>query len=49
MKKILVLMVGILVIGVNLYAADGDLIVEGNVGIGSSLTNPGARLEINTD
>ncbi len=49
MKKILVLVVGILLIGINLYAADGDLIVEENVGIGSNLTNPGARLEINTD
>ncbi len=49
MKKILVLMMGFLLIGFNLSAADGDLIVEGNVGIGSNLTDPGARLQINTD
>ena len=38
-KKILGLMLGFLLIGVNLFAADGDLIVNGNVGIGT--TNPG--------
>jgi len=35
-KVILVLMIGFLLIGVNLYAADGDLIVEGKVGIGTN-------------
>jgi len=33
---LLVLMFGVLFIGANLYAADGDLIVNGNVGIGTS-------------
>ncbi len=43
-KRILVLLVGVLLIGVNLFAADGDLIVEGNVGIGT--TSPEAPLHI---
>ncbi len=42
-KKILVLMVGCLLIGVNLYAA-GDLIVEGKIGIGT--TSPDQLLHI---
>ena len=43
-SKILGLMVGFLLIGFNLFAADGDLIVNGNVGIGT--TNPGAKLHV---
>ena len=43
MKKILVLMLGFLLITVNLYAA-GDLIVEGNVGIGT--TTPATTLDV---
>jgi len=49
-KRILVLMVGFLFIGVNGFAADGDLIVNGNatvngnVGIGTA--SPTAKLEV---
>ncbi len=39
-KRILGLMFGFLFIGANLFAADGDLIVNGNVGVG--YTNPGS-------
>ena len=46
MKKILVLMIGFLLIAVNLYAA-GDLIVEGNVGIGT--TAPNTKVDIAGD
>jgi len=42
-KKTLILMLGFLLIGVNLYAA-GDLIVEGKAGIGT--TTPGATLDV---
>ncbi len=42
-KKILGLMFGFLLIGVNLFAADGDLIVNGNVGIGTT-TNTTSKL-----
>ncbi len=38
MKRIFILVIGFLFIGVNLYAA-GDLIVEGNVGIGTTAPN----------
>ena len=41
---LLVLMLGVLFIGVNLYAADGDLIVNGKIGIGTS--NPAAKFEV---
>ena len=50
-KLILVLLIGILFIGTNIFAADGDLIVNGNatingnVGIGT--TNPTQKLEVN--
>ncbi len=36
MKKILVLMLGFLLITANLYAADGDVIAEGDAGTGST-------------
>ncbi len=44
-KKILGLVIGFMLIGGNLFAADGDLIVNGNVGIGT--TNPTEKLEVN--
>ncbi len=44
MKKTLILMLGFLLIGINLYAA-GDLIVEGNVGIGT--TSPTVEFDMN--
>ena len=43
-KKLLVLLTGILLIGSNVFAADGDFIVEGNVGIGTS--SPGTQLHV---
>lgn len=43
-KKILGLVIGFLLIGFNLFAADGDLIVNGNVGIGT--VSPSDRLEV---
>lgn len=46
-KKTLILMLGFLLIGINLYAADGDLIVEGNVGIGT--TAPNTKVDIAGD
>ncbi len=46
MKKLIIgLMACILLIGTNLFAADGDLIVNGNVGIGT--TSPTGKLGIN--
>jgi len=45
MKRISLLTALFLLIGINLYAADGDLIVEGNVGIGT--TTPAAPLDVN--
>jgi hypothetical protein len=42
--KILGLTVALLLIGVNGWAADGDLIVNGNTGLGT--TSPSARLQI---
>ena len=38
MKKILILMIGLLLIGVNAYSA-GDLIVNGKLGVGTTPTN----------
>ena len=45
-SKILGLMVGFLLIGFNLFAADGDLIVNGNVGIGT--TSPNTKMQVTT-
>lgn len=45
MRKILFLTAFFLLMGINLYAADGDLIVEGNVGIGTA--TPAAPLDVN--
>lgn len=42
--KVLILMVGLLLIGGNLYAANGDLIVNGNLGVGT--TTPQAKLHV---
>ena len=44
-KVILVLMIVFLLIGINLYAADGDLIVEGKIGVGT--TTPSEALDVN--
>jgi hypothetical protein len=46
-KKILVLLIGILLIAINLYAEPGDVFVEGKLGVGT--TTPNARLEVNGD
>lgn len=49
-KRVLVLVVGFLFVGVSVFAADGDLIVNGNatvngnVGIGT--TTPGYKLDV---
>jgi len=43
-KTVLILMLGVLFIASNLFAADGDFIVEGNVGIGTSA--PSNKLEL---
>jgi len=45
MKKAIVLMIWILLLGINLSAKAGDLIVEGNVGIGTA--TPTAPLDVN--
>jgi hypothetical protein len=46
-KNILGLVMGFLMIGMNGYAADGDLIVNGSVGIGMTTeTEPDRRLEV---
>lgn len=43
--KLMVFMVGLMLMGANLYAADGDLIVNGNVGVGT--TTPTQKLDVN--
>jgi hypothetical protein len=45
-KKVLVLIVGLLLVGVNGFAADGDLIVNGSVGIGTGAADPVSRIEV---
>lgn len=42
--KFLGLMLGVVLIGANLYAADGDLIVNGNLGVGT--TTPTQKLDV---
>ena len=46
MKRIFILVIGFLLIAVNLYAA-GDLIVEGNVGIGTATPDRILHSELN--
>lgn len=43
-KTVLILMLGVLFIASNIFAADGDFIVEGNVGIGTP--TPSAALDV---
>ncbi len=43
-RKIMLFILGFLLIGVNVFAADGDFIIEGNVGIGTA--TPSARLQV---
>jgi len=43
-KKIIGCIMGFLLIAVNAFAANGDFIVDGNLGVGAA--NPGARLEV---
>lgn len=43
-KMVIALMIAFLLFGANLFAADGDLIVNGNVGIGD--TNPASPLTV---
>lgn len=45
-RRFAILMIGFLLAAANVFAADGDLIVNGNMGIGT--TTPGAKLEVNT-
>jgi hypothetical protein len=40
-KRILVLVVGFLLIGINAFAADGDLVVNGNATVNNNLTVQG--------
>ena len=46
-KKIAWLVAGLFLFGGTLYAASGDLIVNGNLGIGTA--SPGAKLDIKAD
>jgi len=46
MKKTLGLVIGFVLLAVNLFAADGDLIVNNRVGIGTG-SNPASKLEVN--
>jgi hypothetical protein len=43
-KRILVLIVGFLFIGINGFAADGDLIVNGNATVNGTLTVQGIKI-----
>jgi hypothetical protein len=43
-QKIIVLVMGFLLIAMNAFAANGDLIVDGNLGVGT--TTPGAKVEV---
>jgi hypothetical protein len=45
-KTMLVLIIGLLITGVNVYAADGDFIVDGNLGIGTD--TPDGPLHLHT-
>jgi hypothetical protein len=45
-RKIASLAVGFMLIGINLFAADGDLLVNGKIGIGIGTTDPVSPLEI---
>ncbi|RJQ51884.1 MAG: hypothetical protein C4526_08975 [Nitrospiraceae bacterium] len=47
-QTVLVLIVGFLLIASNLFAADGDLIVEGNVGIGTASPSNALHVESGT-
>jgi len=44
MKRIIILVVGFMLIGATLFAGSGDLIVNGNLGVGTP--GPGGKLEI---
>jgi|SRR5208283_263989 len=46
-RQVLGMLVALLLMGVNGFAADGDLYVNGKVGIGT--TTPGAKLSVNGD
>lgn len=46
-RKVLILVLGFLLIGANLYAGNGDLIVSGNLGVGTS--NPNYKLDVAGD
>ncbi|MFZ3136091.1 MAG: tail fiber domain-containing protein [Thermodesulfovibrionales bacterium] len=47
MKKwILILVTGLLLVGVNVFAADGDLIVNGKAGIGTASPDPAVQVTI---
>jgi hypothetical protein len=43
-KRILILMVGFLFVGINVFAADGDLVVNGNATVNGNLTVQGINL-----
>jgi hypothetical protein len=46
-KTIIVLIIGLLITGMNAYAADGDFIVDGKVGVGTE--TPAGKMEIVSD